>query len=40
MYRGKRTVIRIGLYIIIKDHVTSKIRTVIPKNIVGYDIDN
>ena len=33
-------VIRIGLYIIIKDHVTGKIRTVIPKNIVGYDIDN
>ena len=34
------TVIRIGSYIIIKDHVTGKVRTVIPKNIVGYDIDN
>ena len=34
------TVIRIGLHIIIKDHVTGKIRTVIPKNVVGYDIEN
>ena len=30
------TVIRIGLSIIIEDHVTGNIRAVIPKNVVGF----